>query len=165
MIRAANVMGIPVVVTEQYPERFGSTSSQIASLLKPACKAIPKTTFSMVTADVDAILAEHPSRTQILLTGIEAQVCVFQTALDLLARDYEVHVLVDGVSSSRTLDRNVGISRMAQHGAFMSCYEMALLQLMRDSKAPHFKAISELLKETRPEPELPSPRPLLLPKL
>eukprot|EP00240_Pyramimonas_obovata_P007036 CAMPEP_0118933732 /NCGR_PEP_ID=MMETSP1169-20130426/12308_1 /TAXON_ID=36882 /ORGANISM="Pyramimonas obovata, Strain CCMP722" /LENGTH=165 /DNA_ID=CAMNT_0006876539 /DNA_START=321 /DNA_END=818 /DNA_ORIENTATION=+ len=157
MIRGANALSIPVVVTEQYPERFGATARELSALLKPTCKAIPKTTFSMVVPEVAEVLASHPTRRTVLLTGIEAQVCVFQTALDLIGRGYEVHVLADGVSSSRAFDCSVGLWRMTQHGALVSCYEMALLELMRDSRAPNFKVISELLKKPRPErlPSLP----------
>eukprot|EP00959_Pyramimonas_sp_CCMP1952_P200108 4185228-Pyramimonas_sp.AAC.1 len=60
MIRGANALSIPVVVTEQYPERFGVTARELTALLKPSCKAIPKTSFSMVTSEVAEVLANHP---------------------------------------------------------------------------------------------------------
>lgn len=88
---------------------------------------------------------------QVLLLGIEAHVCVLQTAVDLIEKGLEVHVLVDGVSSQRPGDRAVALQRMAQSGAFLSSSEMVLFQLMKDAKHKDFKAISGLVKEQRPE--------------
>jgi isochorismate hydrolase len=86
---------------------------------------------------------------QVLLCGIEAHVCVLQTTLDLVEAGYEVHILVDGVSSQRVLDRAAGLHRAAQSGAFLVTSEMALFQLMQDAKADKFKEISKLVQEPR----------------
>lgn len=74
-----------------------------------------------------------------------------QTALDLIERGLEVHILADGVSSQRLGDRAAALTRLTQAGAFVSSSEMALFQLMRDAKHPGFKAVSALCKEARPE--------------
>jgi hypothetical protein len=79
---------------------------------------------------------------------------VLQTTLDLLDKGYEVHVLVDGVSSQRVNDRAAGLHRMAQSGAFLVTSEMALFQLMQDTKVPYFKPISKLCQEPRATGEL-----------
>jgi len=130
MIRGANALSIPVVVTEQYPERFGATARELSALLKPTCKAIPKTTFSMVVPEVAEVLASHPTRRTVLLTGIEAQVCVFQTALDLIGRGYEVHVLADGVSSSRAFDCSVGLWVRSACNRHPRCSDMCAKPLL-----------------------------------
>lgn len=75
--------------------------------------------------------------------------CVLQTTLDLIESGYEVHILVDGVSSQRLPDRAVGLHRAAQSGAFLVSSEMALFQLMEDAKADKFKEISKLVQEPR----------------
>ncbi|GLI70136.1 hypothetical protein VaNZ11_014944 [Volvox africanus] len=156
MVQAANVLDIPVMVTEQYPKALGSTVSEVANVLPPACPVVAKTLFSMCTPDVDAWLKSKPDvrqdctgprPAQVMLLGIEAHVCVFQTSLDLLERGYEVHLLADGISSSRPHHRVAGLQRLAQAGSFVSNSEMAMFQLMGDSKHPHFKEISALVKE------------------
>ncbi|GLC44286.1 hypothetical protein PLESTB_000761100 [Pleodorina starrii] len=147
MVQAANVLGIPVLVTEQYPKALGPTVSEVASVLPPGCSVHAKTLFSMCTPDVDAWLKSKPDVRQVLLLGIEAHVCVFQTSLDLLERGYEVHLLADGISSSRPHHRAAGLQRMAQAGALISNSEMAMFQLTGDAKHPRFKDISALVKE------------------
>jgi isochorismate hydrolase len=88
---------------------------------------------------------------QVLLLGVEAHVCVLQTALDLLERGLEVHVVVDACSSQRPADRAAALARLAQSGALLATSEMALFQLMRDAKHPSFKTISAMVREPRPE--------------
>jgi isochorismate hydrolase len=86
------------------------------------------------------------NRTQVVLFGIETHVCVLQTCLDLIAADYNVHVVVDSVSSQRSHDRTVALHRMSQAGAYMTTVESVLFQLLRDSTHPCFKQISTLIK-------------------
>ncbi|KAG1664253.1 hypothetical protein FOA52_003507 [Chlamydomonas sp. UWO 241] len=157
MARAAGILGVPVVCTEQYPKALGPTCAELSEVLPPSSIVIPKTLFSMVTPEVEAELGKMPQVKQVMLLGIEAHVCVLQTTLDLLERGYEVHLLVDGISSQRPGDRAVALQRMVQSGAFLSTSEMALFQLMRDAKHKDFKAVSALVKEERmdPIPETP----------
>ena len=116
---------------------------------------VSKTQFSMCVPEVLDMFSRHSAISQVLLCGIEAHVCVLQTALDLLDKGYEVHVVVDGVSSQRPADRAVGLSRMAQSGAFLTTSEMVLFQLLKDATHPDFKEISALVKEARPAEQLP----------
>lgn len=149
MIKGANIIGLPVVVTEQYPKALGNTVQELQEVLQPDAQAIAKTRFSMVTPEVHQMLKQRPSISQVLLCGIEAHVCVLQTTLDLIENGYEVHVIVDGVSSQRQPDRSAGLHRAAQSGAFLVTSEMALFQLMEDAKADKFKEISKLVQEPR----------------
>lgn len=151
MVRAANILGVPVVATEQYPERLGATVKEVSEVLTPQTPIVSKFQFSMCTSQVTDWLKAQENVRQVLLCGIEAHVCVLQTTLDLLEQGYEVHVLADGVSSQRPLDRAVGLHRMAQSGAFLVTSEMALFQIMKEAKHKDFKAISNLAKESRPE--------------
>ncbi|GFR40317.1 hypothetical protein Agub_g853 [Astrephomene gubernaculifera] len=145
MVQGADVLGIPILVTEQYPKALGSTVSEI--VLPSGTSVFPKTMFSMCTPDVDNWLESKPNVRQVMLLGIEGHVCVLQTGLDLLDRGYEVHLLTDGVSSTRPHHRATGIQRLAQAGALISNSELALFQLMGDAKHPRFKEISALVKE------------------
>ncbi|KAG2488446.1 hypothetical protein HYH03_012953 [Edaphochlamys debaryana] len=147
MVQGAQALDVPVLVTEQYPKALGATVSEVNGVLKPGTPVFAKTLFSMCTPDVDAWLKSKPEVKQVLLLGIEAHVCVFQTSLDLLERGYEVHLVTDGVSSSRPHHRAAGLQRMAQMGALVSNSELALFQLAGDAKHPRFKEISALVKE------------------
>jgi isochorismate hydrolase len=153
-VRGANILGLPIIVTEQYPKAFGPTVSELSdpAVLSPSTPIIAKTKFSMWTSEVEALMAKTPSVKQILLCGIETHVCVLQTTLDLLERGYEVHLLTDGLSSCRAHDRTVALNRMAQAGALLSTSEMSLFQLMGDAKNSNFKAVSALIKEPRSDP-------------
>ncbi|EIE24735.1 Isochorismatase hydrolase [Coccomyxa subellipsoidea C-169] len=151
LVRGAAALEIPIICTEQYPKALGSTVQEVLEVLPDACKPVPKTDFTMLVPEVKAQLDSMRHVKQIVLVGIEGHVCVFQTALDLLELGYEVHVVADGVSSSRWLDRAVGLQRIAQSGGFLVTAEMVLFQLTGGSKHPAFKTISNLAKESRPE--------------
>ncbi|CAL8467777.1 g7315 [Coccomyxa elongata] len=151
LVRGAIALEIPIFCTEQYPKALGSTVQELLDVLPEDCKRVPKTDFTMLVPEVKAELERMQDVKQIVLLGIEGHVCVFQTALDLLELGYEVHVVADGVSSSRWLDRAVGLQRIAQSGGFLTTSEMILFQLTGGSKHPAFKTVSNLAKESRPE--------------
>ncbi|GMH38450.1 hypothetical protein BSKO_06334 [Bryopsis sp. KO-2023] len=150
MLRAAHELQIPVVITEQYPKALGSTVEELAAHVPEGSPVVAKTKFSMMVPEVRDYLSSLSMIHKILLVGIEAHVCVLQTTLDLIENGYEVHIVVDGVSSSRLADRAVAFQRMVQAGALLCTSEMVLFQVMEDAKAPGFKAVSALAKEKRP---------------
>jgi nicotinamidase-related amidase len=149
MIRGANILGLPIIATEQYPKALGSTVTELKDVLPASASIIAKTRFSMITPEVHDLLKQKSVVSQVLLCGIEAHVCMLQTTLDLLESGYEVHIVVDAASSQRTTDRAAGLHRAAQSGAFLVTSEMALFQLMQDATAPKFKEISKLVQEPR----------------
>lgn len=153
--RAAEALGIPIIVTEQYPKALGHTVTELADIMPSGSLTVPKTRFSMIVPEVMAALEGEPRRRKILLVGIETHVCVLQTTIDLIEMGYEVHVLVDGVSSQRLTDRATALQRLSQTGAFLASSEMVLFQIMGDTSHPAFKAISALCKEKRPD-QLPA---------
>ena len=155
MMRAGKILGMPAVVTEQNPERLGATVDELQPHLDPNEPAVAKKLFSMVTPEVETRL-NGMNRDQAVLMGLESHVCVFQTAMDLMARGWEVHVLVDGVSSQRVGDRAAAMRRLEASGAMLSTSEMALFDLLKTAEADNFKAVSALVREKRPEPPLPS---------
>ena len=153
MLRAGKILGMPAVVTEQYPERLGATVDELAPNLDPRAPPVAKKLFSMITPEVDERLGGM-NRDQAVLMGLESHVCVFQTAMDLMAR--EVHVLVARRSSQRPTDRAAALRRLEAEGLRLSTSEMALFDLLKTAEAENFKAVSAIVREKRPEPPLPS---------
>jgi nicotinamidase-related amidase len=144
LVQGARILGLPLLVTEQYPRGLGETVPEVARHLD-GVERLEKTSFSAVGADgFPAALAEM--RDQVLLCGIEAHVCVNQTAEDLLATGREVHVVRDAVTSRTPENRDLGIHKMERSGAVVTSVETALFELLREAGAPEFKEIQSLVK-------------------
>ena len=143
---AARLLGVPVVVTEQYPKGLGHTAAEVRAVLEEGFEPIEKTAFSSCGAQEFVSQLEQAGARQILLCGIEAHVCVNQTAHDLLARGYQVHLLTDCISSRTAQNRQTGLDKMMRSGALPSSTELALFELMRDARHEQFKAIQKLIK-------------------
>jgi nicotinamidase-related amidase len=146
MIRAAGIVGLPMILTEQYPKGLGTTVKPITDLLEPAgVKPISKVLFSGYTPEVRAVL-EAGGREQIVVVGIESHVCVQQTVLDLLTVDYRVWVCADAVGSRRPVDREMALHRMRQAGAVVTTTESAIFELLRQAGTDLFKKMLPILK-------------------
>ncbi|HEV2879814.1 MAG TPA: hydrolase [Pyrinomonadaceae bacterium] len=146
MAHAAQLLGLPVVVTEQYPKGLGQTAGEIRAVLPPGLKPIEKTAFSSCGAQAFTGELERVRARQVIVCGIEAHVCVNQTTHDLLARDYRVHLLTECITSRAAHNRETGLAKMRQSGALPSSIEMALFELMRDAAHEQFKAVQKLIK-------------------
>lgn len=146
MAHAAQRLDIPLIVTEQYPRGLGHTANEIKAVLPAKLKVIEKTTFSSCGAQKFESELERKQVLHILLCGIEAHVCVNQTAHDLLERGYRVHLLTDCITSRAPQNTEIGLAKMVQSGASPSSTEMALFELLRDAKHEQFKAIQKLIK-------------------
>jgi nicotinamidase-related amidase len=146
MVQAANLLKIPVLVTEQYPQRLGRTVKEILDVLPPDLRIVDKTAFSCCGASAFMDQLAATKARQVLVCGIEAHVCVNQTVHDLLARDYQPHLLLDCISSRTRENRQIGIDKMRASGAIPSSVELALFELMRDAKHEQFKAVQKLIK-------------------
>ncbi|KNC54482.1 isochorismatase domain-containing protein 1 [Thecamonas trahens ATCC 50062] len=167
MLGAASALSVPVVVTEQYPKAFGHTAAEL-DLPAPGAAAdlddgtlvrsFEKTLFSMVTPEVEALLADDlPEVKNVVLMGLEGHICVQQTALDLVDRGYTVHALADGIGSQRLYDRNVALDRMRAAGVVVTTSQSLIYELIRDAKSPAFKACLNVVKN----PLHPDADPLL----
>ena len=143
---AARLLNIPVLITEQYPKGLGRTAPEIRAVLPEDFEPIEKTAFSSCGAQRFVEQLEQAGARQAVLCGIEAHVCVNQTAHDLLARGYRVHLLTDCISARAAHNKQVGLQKMQQSGALPSSAEMALFELMRDARHEQFKAIQKLIK-------------------
>ncbi|KAF9438783.1 Isochorismatase domain-containing protein 1 [Entomortierella beljakovae] len=144
MIAAHKILDIPLIVTEQYPKALGATAAELD--LSQAKINIPKSKFSMVVPEVEKELKDVKS---VVIFGIESHVCVLQTALDLLEKNYDVHLLADGVSSSNSFEIEHAINRIRAAGGYITTSESILFQLVGDAKHEKFKAISNLIKESK----------------
>ncbi len=147
LIDGAKLLGLPVAGTEQYPQGLGPTVAELAERLGP----IPsKLDFSAAVCQeiFEPLRAQNVDK--ILLTGIEAHVCVQQTVLDLLADGWQVYVAVDAVGSRRELDYRTALERMHSAGAVLTSTEAALFEWCRVAGTPEFKQISRLVREEPP---------------
>jgi len=149
MTSVAKALGIPVLITQQYTKVFGETVKDCFSNPEEDLKAYPifeKKKFSMCTEEVCSHM-EGLNKDSVILFGIEAHVCVQQTCLDLLEQGKEVHVVVDGVSSQQSYDREIALRRMSQAGAFLTTAQSAAFMLMQTANHDNFKPVSKLTVE------------------
>ena len=139
LIQGARLLELPILVTEQYPRGVGPTHPEVVVALGQNYKPIQKMTMSCLgePAFTEALAATQ--RKQVLLAGIEAHVCVHQTAADLIAAGYEVHLMTDCVSSRAERDVKLARRRAAQMGAFLSGHETAVFEMLRIAGTPLFK--------------------------
>ncbi len=149
LLKAANRLKCPVLVSEQYPKGIGHTDPRVALELGPNCTIFEKLEFS-AARDV-AFLTEVTKnriaqRTQIIICGIEAHVCVLQTALDLKARGFEVFCVEDAMSSRSLRSKDVAIARMRQCGIEIVTAEMVLFEWLGRAGTADFKALLPLIK-------------------
>jgi nicotinamidase-related amidase len=144
MVQSAKVLGIPILVTEQYPAGLGHTCPSLRQLLADA-PIEEKIRFSACVEGITHRLAERSRRT-VIVVGIEAHVCVQQTVLDLLRAGYLPYVCADAVSSRRPLDRDTALARMRQAGAIVTTVESAIFELLGEAQGDRFKQILKIVK-------------------
>jgi nicotinamidase-related amidase len=145
LIRGTQVLGIPVWLTEQNPRGLGPTVPEVAELL-PGEAALPKFAFSCLGDESIAAELAGSGRTQFLLCGMEAHVCVYQTAAGMVAAGYEVQVVADAVSSRTPENRQIGLDRARAAGAGITSVETALFELLRVAEGSRFKDILRIVK-------------------
>ena len=144
-VRGFQILNVPVIVTEQYPKGLGKTAEEILFSLPDDFEPLEKTTFSSCIDSFIGRLNDSGTK-QVILCGLETHICVNQTAHDLLANGFEVHLLTDAVGSRYKEDRNAGLSKMFSSGVVAATVEMSLFELMRDAKHEQFKEIQSLIK-------------------
>ena len=138
---AANILNIPLIVTEQYPKGLGKT---VAELKLENAYCVEKTAFSAYE-DIKNKL-ESLNKKRVIIFGIEAHICVYQTICDLLANDYEVYFVKDCSASRNEYEFETGVELIKQFGAKITCTEIVLFEWLKSSKHPNFKEIQALIK-------------------
>lgn len=146
LVQGAVALGVPLLLTEQYPKGVGSTVAEIARHLPEGTRAIEKMSMSCWGAEAFVTALAKLGRRQVLIAGIEAHACVNQTAHDLLANGYQVHVAHDATSARRREDYEIGWLKMLQAGVAPGTVESVLLELVRTAEAPEFKTVQRLIK-------------------
>jgi nicotinamidase-related amidase len=139
LVAGAEILDVPIIATEQYPQGLKHTAAEVG--LPDVATRVEKSVFSAVRADGFNLAG----RNQVLLCGIEAHVCVLQTALDLLDRGVSVQVVTDAVGSRHAHDREVALTRLDRAGATMTTVEAALLELCERAGTPEFKAVQKVI--------------------
>jgi nicotinamidase-related amidase len=145
LIKAAKILNIPILWCQQCPEALGPTVPEIAQLLTDN-EPLNKAAFSCCGAEPFNTKLNELARQQVLLCGIEAHICIYQTAVDLFRKGFSVDVLADAISSRTLENKQIAISRMAAERINISCTEMALFELLKTAEHPQFKKIAKLIK-------------------
>jgi nicotinamidase-related amidase len=148
MVSGAEATGIPLIVTEQYPQGLGSTVAEVAERFPEGTEPVSKVVFSAPEAEG----FDLEGRDQAVVCGIEAHVCVNQTVLDLLDRGLEVHVVQDAVGSRTEENCLVGLQKAERAGAMITTVEMALFELVGRAGTDEFKQVQTLVLDYAPNP-------------
>ena len=149
LIEGAGILEVPLFFTEQYPKGLGSTISALGAQA-PDAPVFEKTMFSVreCTGLFDKLQAANVSK--VLLVGIEAHVCVMQSALDFIAAGYDVYICIDAVGSRFEEDCMTAMQRMETSGVSLVSCEMALFELCEKAGSAEFNQISKLVQEESP---------------
>ena len=145
MIQAAEIFKLPILWVEHIPEKLGSTIPELGHLLTDH-KPIPKRTFSAWgnAGFMEALKAA--GKKDLLISGIETHICVYQTAIDLIKMGYNIHILTDCVGSRYPGNKRVGLEKIKDAGGILTSVETALFEIMRSVDHPCFKQIINLIK-------------------
>lgn len=145
LIRGFKAMNLPILYTEQIPEKLGRTIDPLLRELDDA-SPLAKETFSCWSDAGFADRLESLTRRHVVLTGIECHICVYQTALDLMQNGYRVHLVADAVSSRTPENLAIGIDAIKSSGAQITSTEMVLFELLRTAADPRAKEIFQIVK-------------------
>lgn len=151
LIEAARRFGLPVVVSQQYPKGLGTTVQALEDALRdmPNVHRFDKVAFSAADCVKVAGPPGHPvarHRDQWIVTGMEAHICVYQSARDLVARGFEVHVVGDAIASRTKANWKIGRGLMERAGAIVTSTEVCVFDLLGKAGTDDFKALSRLIK-------------------
>ena len=148
LLRGAHILGVPVLLTEQYVKGLGPTVESIRNAFDETSgyRPIEKACFSAHGCEPFAAQLAALERRQIVVAGVETHVCVYQTVTDLVAAKLDVTLVADAVSSRTPENREIALRRMTSDGANLSSTEMVLFELLGVSATDEFRAISRLIK-------------------
>jgi len=146
LIKGFLTIGCPVLVTQQYTKGLGGSVAEVREAFK-VFEYIEKSSFSVMGAEEFCEALKATGRKSVVICGVEAHVCVLQSALDMLTAGYDVFLAADGISSRKERDEDTAVKRMIHSGVTPVTVESALFELLdNDSKSDTFKAISRLVK-------------------
>jgi isochorismate hydrolase len=146
LARFCDQLKIPIVVTEQYPEKLGATVAEVRGALDP-WDPIEKLAFSCAGSEVFLDRLKEIGRNQVILCGIETHVCVYQTARDLVSRGYQVALATDAVSSRQLANKEIGLGWMRDLGVQIMSTEMLMFEILEVALTDDFRSVSGILRE------------------
>jgi len=147
LITAAKSLEIPVTVSEQYPKGIGSTDPSLVQALGELYQPVEKTCFSCINSpEYSKRIQKFPNRGQFILCGIEAHVCVLQTAMEMLHNHKQVFIVADAISSRNKNNKRLALRRLQQAGAIITCTESVIFEWLKDAKHAQFKTLSALIR-------------------
>jgi nicotinamidase-related amidase len=145
LVDGAAILGVPAIVTEQYPKGLGPTEEELRGALSSE-PPVTKLSFSCCGEPAFMERLDALARRKVILCGMETHVCVLQTGLDLLREGFDVHLARDATCSRSRENRRTGIGMMRDAGAVITSTETVLFQLLREAGTAEFKAVSQLVK-------------------
>ena len=145
MIQGARALDVPVIWVEQLPDKLGPSIPDVAQQLRDQ-QPISKATFSCGGSEEFNAALQATGRRQVLLTGIETHICVYQTAGDLLSAGYGVELVTDATSSRFAHNKRLGVDKMQRLGATLTSTEMVLFELLGTAAHPAFRSIQQIVK-------------------
>ena len=144
LAKGAQILGVPLLATEQYPKGLGKTAREIG--IQPGVEMIEKKSFGCFGCKEFERKLQALGAKSIVLFGLEAHVCVLETALEALEKGLEVHVAADAIASRKEENKRIAIERMRQSGVFIDSTETVLFQILKEAGSEEFKKISALVK-------------------
>jgi hypothetical protein len=147
VLKAAEILQIPVFATTQNAAKLGGTVPELDNMLSSAVANVDKSSFSMWVPGLKEHFQTSPS-SEVVIVGIESHICVTQTSLDLLAAGHRVYVLADGVSSCNREEVPIALDRLRAAGAVVTTSESWIYECMGDAGIAEFRNVAKLVKET-----------------
>jgi nicotinamidase-related amidase len=149
MCQAAQALGIPILASEQVPDKMGGTCAELASLGLPT---FPKTRFSAADEEATRNWIDAAGLTQIAIVGIETPICVLQTAIELAQEGYDVFVVADAVSGRTLESHHLALRRIEAAGVRLAFSESLVYEWMENANHPAFRTVLDLVKQVNPTP-------------
>lgn len=147
LVKGFNLYQLPIIVSEQVPEKLGNTIKDIKSLLNDHYTVIKKSEFSCMNSKLfNEKLKTINLNSKLILCGIETHICVFQTAKDLIASNYNVEIVTDGISSRKKNDNDTALQMIKDMGAGLTTVEMLLFGIQKNADDDNFKKLSNIIK-------------------
>ena len=146
LARSAGLLGVPVLVTEQYPKGLGPTVHELRAALPVSSQSFEKTSFSCIGANGFTTSLNQSGRRQVIIVGMEAHVCVIQSALDLSANELDVYVVEDAICSRRLENYQNALDRIRQTKVGVISAESVIFEWLEDSRHNQFKQIQAMLR-------------------
>ena len=145
LAKTAQILDMPVIISEQYPKGLGQTIQEIKDVCVSA-DYLEKTSFSICNQEGFLSLLKSKNKKQVILFGIETHICVLQTVFDLVNNGYEVFIVKDACGSRNQENKELALSRMQQNGIQILSLEMVLFELLKSSNHEKFKDVQSLIK-------------------